>query len=355
MAIRAKELAEMLGVSQATISLVLNRKAGLSEKTRKELTDKICGMGLQYMFAPPETGDEAGTAAKIQEWEGAAESIGFIIYTRGGELMEQSPFFPLILNGLESTAKQRGYRLLVINVKRKTNMDDQIEYIKAAGCKGYVIFATEMLDDDVNPFLELGVPIVLLDNYYLDRNINSVTVNNEQGTYALVKSLVDKGHRKIGYLGSGVNIVSFSERKECYFRALTKFGITGTERYCFDIGYPEQPACLGMQNVLNSRVELPTAFLTENDLVAYGAMKAMQAAGMRIPQDISIVGFDDRPICMLAEPSITTVRIPRTRFGGEAIELLVNKIDQMANHIESYVKVEVCVELVERESVANIL
>jgi len=354
-AIKAKELAEKLGVSQATISLVLNRKPGLSEKTRRELTERINEMGLQYMFSDAEGEEGQEETSAPLEAEGGTDSIGFIIYTRGGELMEQSPFFPLILNGLETTAKQRGYRLTVINVKRKSDMSEQIAYIKAAGCKGYVIFATEMLGDDVDPFLEIEVPIVLLDNYYLDRNINSVAVNNEQGTYALVNLLVNKGHRRIGYLGSGVNIVSFAERKECYFRALSKFGITDSQKYCFDVGYPEQPASLGMQNVLNSGVELPTAFLTENDLVAYGAMRAMQAAGIRIPQDISIVGFDDRPICTLAEPMLTTVRIPRSRFGGEAIELLVNKIKQAADNIESYVKVEVCVDLIERGSVTGIM
>ena len=118
MAIKAKELAEKLGVSQATISLVLNRKPGLSEKTRKELTDRINEMGLQYMFSGAEEEDGQEETVVPLEVESSTDSIGFIIYTRGGELMEQSPFFPLILNGLETTTKQWGYRLLEINVKR---------------------------------------------------------------------------------------------------------------------------------------------------------------------------------------------------------------------------------------------
>lgn len=351
MAMKAKELAGLLGVSPATISLVLNHKAGLSEKTRKELSEKICDMGLQYMFAQGMDGEKDDTIGDAC----ISENIGFIIYSRSGELMEQSPFFPLILSGVEQTARQHGYRILVLNIKHKADMMEQVAYAKSMNCIGYVIFATEMQKDDLEYFCDMGGPVVLLDNYFMDKKINGVTVNNEQGTYALVKTLVHKGHRKIGYLGSGVDIASFGERRDCYFRALRKFGITDTEMFCFDIGYPENGACLGMQRVLESKVGLPTAFLAENDLVAYGAIKAFQAEGWRIPQDISIVGFDDRPVCMLSDPPLTTVRIPRTRFGGEAIELLVNKIKQQSLKIESYVKVEVCVELVERGTVAGIL
>ena len=211
-----------------------------------------------------------------------------------------------------------------------------------------------MVGDEVDPFHNLGIPLVLLDNYYLDRKINAVTLNNEQGTYALVKLLYENGHRKIGYLSSGLNIASFIERKEGFFRALRKFGLEGMEKYCFDTAYPELEACESFAKIIKRDSELPTAFLTDNDVVAYGAVKAMKQAGIRVPQDISIVGFDDRPICMMTEPPLTTVRIPRFRFGGEAVELLVNKISQAEHHIESHVKVEVCVDLIERESVAKL-
>lgn len=349
MAIKAKDLAEKLGVSRATVSLLLNNKSGLSDKTRKELTDKVNAMGLGYMFSDKNNECESSTLT-----EPLNKSIAFVIYKRGGELMEQTPFFPLILDGLEATAKKHGYRLMIHNIVRREDMQQQMSYLLSSGCKGIVVFATEMIGDDVEPFQDLKIPVVLLDNYYLDRTINAVTLNNEQGTYALVKSLYEKGHRKIGYLGSGVNIASFQERKDCFFRALRKFGINGMESYCFDIGYPEVNAYNGFVKVAESRSPMPTAFLSDNDVVAFGAVKAMTHLGIRVPQDISVVGFDDRPICQMIDPPLTTVRIPRFLWGGEAVELLVNKIEQAQHRIESHVKVEVCVELIERESVAEI-
>lgn len=350
MAMKGKELAEQLGVSRATVSLLLNNKPGLSKKTRQELTQKIMDMGLGYLFSSQDDGMRHESPAE----ESAIEDIAFVIYKRGGELMEQTPFLPLIMDGLETTARKYGYRLTVNSIVHKKDMREQMAYLKASGCKGVVVFATEMVGDEVDPFQNLGIPLVLLDNYYLDRKINAVTLNNEQGTYALVKLLYEKGHREIGYLGSGLNIASFIERKEGFFRALRKFGLEDMEKYCFDIAYPEREACESFMRVIKSGAKLPTAFLADNDVVSYGAMKAMALAGMRVPEDVSFVGFDDRPICLMAEPPLTTVRIPRFRFGGEAVELLVNKISQAEHRIESNVKVEVCVDVVERESVANI-
>lgn len=106
MAIKAKELAEKLGVSPATVSLLLNHKPGLSDKIRKELTDKVIGMGLGYMFSENPGDKKAAGQERL-------ESIAFVIYKRGGELMEQTSFFPLILDGLEDTARKYGYRLMV--------------------------------------------------------------------------------------------------------------------------------------------------------------------------------------------------------------------------------------------------
>ncbi len=350
MVIKAKDLAEQLGVSRATISLLLNNKSGLSEKTRRELTQRINEMGLGYMFA--DRGDHA--PGEPHSDDNLTDDIAFVIYKRGGELMEQTPFLPLIMDGLDSSARKYGYRLTVNSIVCKEDMREQMAYLKASGCKGMVIFATEMVGDEVDPFYNLNLPMVLLDNYYLDRKINAVTLNNDQGTYALVKLLYEKGHRKIGYLSSGLEIASFIERKEGFFRALRNFQLEGMEKYCFDIAYPEQEAWQSFAAILKSKPQLPTAFLTDNDVVAYGAMKALKQCGIRVPQNISMTGFDDRPICLMSEPPLTTVRIPRFRFGGEAVELLVNKISQAEQQIESYVKVEVCVDLIERESVADI-
>ena len=340
MPIRAKDIAEQLGVSTATISLVLNGKPGISEKTRQKVLRGIEELGYGYL---------------IQEQQESAEenrTIGFVIYKNNGELLGMNSFFPLILDGIELTARQFGFNLVIINIERK-EIESQIQYINDANCAGYVVFATEMQEEEVVFFESLGIPFVLFDNYFINKWINSVKVNNEQGTYLSVKYLYEMGHRKIGYLGSGLEIRSFIERKKCSFSAMESFGLKGMEKYSFDIGYPHENAEAGMKSVLENTPKegLPTAFIADNDLVAVGAMQAAKRLGYRVPDDISFVGYDDRPVCTLVEPKLTTIQLPRERFGAEAVERLIHMIQKDG---DSCIKLEINGKLMERDSVKRI-
>ncbi|MDR2914550.1 MAG: LacI family transcriptional regulator [Tannerella sp.] len=338
--VRAKDLAKELGVSTATISLVLNGKPGISDKTRENVIQKIKELGYGYLLqSQPELADESST-------------LGFIIYKNNGELLGMNSFFPLILDGIELTARQHGYNLVVITIE-KWEIEKQINYIRDSNCAGYVIFATEMHEEEVVYFEKLGIPFVLFDNYFVDKQINSVKVNNEQGTYTAVKYLYDKGHRTIGYLTSGLDINSFVERRNSAFAAMRQFGMENQEQYCYNIGYPHEKSEIGMTIVLTGKDKrkLPTAFLADNDLVAVGAIQAMKRLGHRIPEDFSVIGYDDRPICTLVEPRLTTIQLPRGRFGAESVEQLIRT---MQKEETAFVKVEVNGILIERETVAEI-
>ena len=339
MAVRAKDIAEELGASTATLSLVLNGKPGISEKTRKKVLQGINALGYGYLVQEQQAGSEEN------------KTIGFVIYKNSGELLGMNSFFPLILDGIEFTARQYGYNLVVINIDRK-EIDTQIQFIKDANCRGYVIFATEMQEEEVSFFERLQIPFVLFDNYFIDKQINSVKANNEQGTYLAVKHLYEMGHRKIGYLGSGLDIRSFIERRKYAFSAMESFGLSGMERYSFDIGYPHERAESGMASVLEKipREELPTAFMSDNDLVAIGAMQAVKRHGYKIPDDISFIGYDDRPVCTLSDPKLSTICLPKERFGAEAVEQLIYVIQK---GWESCIKIEINGNLIERDSVRN--
>lgn len=338
MAVKAKDIAEKIGVSTATVSLVINGKPGISDKMRTRVIRQMNELGYGYLLENKE--------------ENAQKRIGFVIYKVRGELLGMNSFFPLILDGIELTARQNGYSLQIINIE-KNQAEQQMHFIKEAGCAGYVIFATEMHEDDINLFEKLGIPFVIFDNYFIDKRIDSVKVNNEQGTYLAVKFLYEMGHRKIGYLDSGLSINSFQERRECALKAMNFFGIEKPEEKVYTIGYPNENAEEGMKKLLIKckKETLPTAFLTDNDLVAIGAMRALQEAGYSVPGDISVIGFDDRPICTLVTPKLTTMQLPRSRFGADAVKTL---IDSIKERTVSSVKIEIDVNLVERESVKNL-
>lgn len=338
MTIRAKDIAKQLGVSEATFSLVINGKPGISAKTREKVLSGIRSLGYDYLIQSPPAN---GPGSRV---------IGFVLYKNHGELLGANSFFPLILDGIESAARNAGYSLAIINIER-SHIQEQISYITDAQCSGFVIFATEMQYGELEYFKKLGLPFVIFDNYFVDQNINSVKVNNQQGTYLLVKYLYELGHRKIGYLSSGLSINSFIERQQCALTAMKNLGINKPEQYIYSIGYPHESAEQGMAQILqaHSPGTLPTAFLADNDLVSVGAIRAVKKAGFRIPEDFSFAGFDDRPICTIVDPKLTTLRLPRERFGSEAVTQLIN---MMKDPFSSCIKVEINGTLVERESCA---
>ncbi|MDO4279911.1 MAG: LacI family DNA-binding transcriptional regulator [Lachnoclostridium edouardi] len=340
MTIKAKELAQQLGVSAATLSLVLNRKPGISDKTREKIIKELQNLGYGYLIKNPQS------EAQLQK------TIGFVIYKNDGKMLGLNSFYPLILDGVESTARKYGYNLVIINLER-ADIENQIRYITDANCVGYVIFATEMKNNEIDYFENLGLPFVLLDNYYNDRRINTVKVNNEQCCYLAVKHLVEMGHQRIGYLSSGLSINSFLERRKFSMEALISFGITDMDKYTYNIGYPIDQSAEGILPILKKykKSQLPTAFLADNDLVAIGAMQGMKHFGYQLPDDFSFIGNADRPISSLIEPRLTTIRVPQERFGAEAIFQL---IQQLQNQESSFTRVEINGELVVRESVKNI-
>lgn len=341
MALKAKEIAEIIGVSQATLSLVINNKPGISDKTRQKVIAELKERGYEYLL-----GEEVKSVTPSGNSDNS-KTIGFVTYQVGGELLGYNSFFPLIISGIEMEASKEFYHITYINIDRN-HVSDGIRQLQSSGCCGYVLFATELKKEDMEHFLKLGIPFVVLDNYFLDYHLDTVKVNNQQGTYLAVKYLYERGHRKIGYLKSTQDINSFNERFQKALEAMNAFGCITPEKYVFEIGYPSDKACEGMLKKLDGGSELPTAFIGDNDLVIAGAMKAMQLRGYTLPEDCSFIGFDDRPVCEWLTPQLTTVRLPREYFGGEAVRLLIQSLETAD---ERKLKVEINTTLIERDSV----
>ncbi len=286
---------------------------------------KLDELGYAYMMQPlPSIAPEHCGTAPFN----TGHTISFVLYKDDGKLLGMNSFFPLILEGIETTARKHGYSLNIVNMDRFALAHD-IQYIKDNGSAGFVIFATELQKEQLPEFLSLQLPFVIFDNYFLDQDVYNVKVNNEQGTYLAIKHLHEYGHKKIGYLCSGVKINSFLERQKCALSALNYFGCQEPERFFYTIGYASENAQNGMDALLDnvSIHNLPTAFLSDNDLVAIGAMQSIKKHGFCIPEDFSIIGYDDRPICSLTDPKLTTIQLPRHKFGAAAVDLLIQQIE----------------------------
>lgn len=313
-----RELAQKLGVSPATLSLVINHKPGLSQATRARVLEQLESLGLQDMLRKPNL--------SADPVEASGNNICFVAYKRHGKILDFSPFFLLIMESVESCAHKNGYNLLFLTIDRRQPIPEQIRRLRDMNCAGAVIFATEMLSDDVTIFDQLPFPHVILDNDFPELNIDSVAINNLIGMYQAVEHLAQLGHKKIGYLKSSTFINSFGEREVGFRQAMSRLSLPLDERFVVELNYTEEGSYQEFRTFLTSSPELPSAFVADDDTIAAGAIKALAEAGYCIPEDISIVGFNDRPVCDLTNPPMTSIRVPKYAFGAMAIDLLVKRI-----------------------------
>ena len=330
----AKDIANILGVSQATISMVLNNKPGISNARREEVIAKLIELGCGHMLK-----------------KSNGKSIGFVVYKGQGDILSESPFFSYILDGVVTQAAYYGYHLVMININKHMDIGEQSENIISSGCDGMIVFATEMFDDDLRVFKQLNLPYVLVDNYFKDENINTVCIDNRKGIYRAVKYLKEKGHKRIGYLQSKIGINSFRERFKTFIETMDEFALPVAEENVFRVGYFERQSYQDMKDLLRHKDSLPTALVSDNDWLAFSTMRALREHGIRIPEDISIIGFDDRPICLHTEPQLTTIVVPKDIFGPKAVDLLMESIQEPSKQSSTFL---LGVKLVERGSVRDL-
>lgn len=339
MSIKAKDIAEMLNISPASVSLVLNNKPGVSESTRLKVLNKL---------------EELGCVDLIPEKNDDKKTILFLIYRKRGAVVEQSPYFSQIFSGVvegvEFQIKNLGYKLM-ITYADESNIVSEIEKIRQEEIDGLLLLGTEMVDDQMKLFKNMNVPTVLVDNYMKSENIDSVAINNEQGVDIAVSYLVKMGHKEIGYLHVKEDANNFQERFFGFLRSAQENNLELDDNYIIDFSTTGDDAVyVELKKRLAELEKMPTAFFADNDIVAIWTMKILRELGYSIPSDVSIVGFDDISICELLDPPLTTISTPKFEIGCVAVNTLFNKIENksVGNGIQ---KIELKTKLITRSSV----
>lgn len=347
--IRAKDLAAKLGVSAATVSLVLNNKPGICEETRKELRRKIVEMGYGYMFSS-ENGRQCNCDAphKAQETAEGCETFAFVVYPICKECGDSWAFYAAVMEGASSFFREKGYQMVVIHPEPECVDSDCCNQgfsnlkccLNETKVKGLIVQKPCLSEENIAELKSLELPFVMVDTYYFDEEISSVSVNNEQGVYKLIKHLCQQGHKRIGYVQSSADRATFCERQYYYRMLLQRLGMP----FCEDWFIPIEQLgdCKAM--LKNGG---PTAFLTDNDCIACKLIMGLEDMGLKVPEDIAVAGFEDREAATLSSPAITTVKVPDRELGRTAAELLLNRLGDAERPT---VKVELGVELVIRDS-----
>ena len=334
MAPTAKDLAKALNLSASTVSMVLNNRPGISEKTKQRVLTEAEKVGLKIPARRTNTS--------------ASPFIHFIIYKKHGKVVSDTPFFAQLFEGIDSQTKKYDFNLQVTYFYENKNISEQLNNIKAAKSSGMLILATEMAADDMDIFSSINLPIVILDSYFEQRHHDTFVINNVQGAFNATSYLLNKGHTEIGYLRSKIRIQNFLEREDGFYKSLSGQNKT---KYIFDVAPTAEGAYIDMCSALDKSPNLPTAFFADNDIIAASCMRALKEKGYRLPEDVSIIGFDDMmPLCEIIEPPLTTMRVPKQRLGKLAVNRLIDNINHNTAEI---IKLEVSTELRERGSVTK--
>lgn len=327
-----KQISEITGFSPATISNALNHKKGVNQKTAERIFQVAKEIG--YIS------------------ENKITKIKLVIYKRDGSIIDDSPFFSVLLKGVESECRASGYEMVMCNVDRNdSDYEDQVKLIINDTSSAVIVLGTELMDDDFPLYQSGNCPIVLLDCWSSNYPMNAVLINNADSAVNAVQYLINKGHRKIGYLRGRFRIKAFTSRCVGYSRALSKAGIELNEKFIFTVSTTMDGAYKDMKKYLSKGAKMPTAFFADNDMIALGCIKAFQEAGYRVPEDISVIGFDDLPFCEISSPRLTTIKVFKYEMGQIAVRRL---IEVMKDGSKINTKTQVCTEFVERDSVIDL-
>ena len=335
MSISAKELAQKLKLSAATVSMVLNRKPGISEKTR----NMVLSAAREYGYDFSRKGDPDAPRGVIQ----------LVIYKKHGAVVADTHFFAQLTEGIDHGCKEAGFELQISYFYANQDIDAQVRALADKTFHGLLLVGTELEKEYFHYFSGLKMPLVVLDTYFEELDCDSVLINNVQGAYLATNYLIDSGHEKVGYLRSSYPIGNFSERADGYYKALRHHKLPTDHPYVHRLTPSIEGAYQDMLRLLKEEhIETAQAYFADNDLIAAGAMRALKECGFSIPDDVSLIGFDDMPMCDFLEPALTTMEVPKQYLGRLAVERLVHRISRTA---EAPIKIEVSTRLHERMSV----
>lgn len=337
MEIKVKDLAKLLNVSPATVSLVLNNKPGISETTRARVRGAI---------------HELGYGRLLTEEEKERKNILFVVYRKKGPAPMGTPYFSQIfsdiIEGVENQIKARGYNLMISYMDERSVLEEASK-INRGNVEGVLLLGTDMGEEQIEVFEKINLPLVIIDNYMEQKQAVCITINNEMGVSQAIRYFKATGHNRVGYLHTNEEITNFRERYYGFLRSMDKFGLHFEKEDILTINTEggEDSYRELIENLKEK--ELPDAFFADNDIVAITAMKVFREMGYRIPEDISIIGFDNMALSEMVDPPLTTVHVPKFKLGIAA----ANAIIDIHENLEGAIRIEIGTELVVRKSVRD--
>lgn len=306
-----QDVAEKAGVSKTTVSFILNNAPGkrIHPTTRKRVLSIAHDLGYTLNSSRQN------------------RTVSFLV-RRPVDQMAGAAFLIDVMRGLARRLDPAGYQVSLAEIPPDQNLD----YLHWIERNSFAALAVDnpLLNDSetLQQLVAQNIPLITIGQTSLP-NVHYVGIDNVQAAFHAVKHLLDQGHRRIATVTYAPieHIISFN-RLQGFRQALTSYGIAIDESLVRHARFTTESGYEAMHDLLQSPIERPTAVFVSSDLVALGAIQALREAGLTIPNEISVVGFDDAPLVQFLTPPLTTVRRPALKIGEQAGELLLKALQE---------------------------
>jgi DNA-binding LacI/PurR family transcriptional regulator len=316
-----RDVAAEAGVSVQTVSNVLHGRSFVRPETQERVRKAI--ERLQY---------QPNQAAQSMRSR-LSQTLGFLVSDPNPRGLAD-PFYGEVLSGITAATRAHGFGLLLewLPTERPLQLSDFMRPFQTRRIDAAIVFMHGVASDQAHLLTELahsGVLVAVLARAVPGEQVYSVLATDFEGTEAATQHLIDKDHRRIAFIGSEQRWPAVEERLRGYQAAMEHNGLDAQRAVWSSPDWTSDGGALAVTRMLAAQHQpLPTALVTSSDVLAVGAMQALKAAGLRIPGDVAVFGFDDFEFARYTDPPLSTVRLPAFAMGRHAAELLLGHLHQ---------------------------
>jgi LacI family transcriptional regulator len=319
------DIAKRSGVSKSTVSRVVNDHPNVSKKVRSRVLKVIHQTGYQ---------PHAAARALVSN----RSMICGLILPRTVDSFFTDPYFPALIQSIARSCGDRDYTLSLFLIGGEDNEDRIFQRVARRGfLDGVFVQSGNVADHLIEKIVSINMPLVVLGRPHETDGVNFVDINNVDAVESAITYLAETGHKRIATVaGPFVTTVGIDRRKG-YIQGLEKNGLPVDENLIYEGDFLE---ISGYEGGLELAKQHPDAIFVASDKMALGVIRALKDKGLSVPEDVSVIGFDDFPVQPPAEPFLTSIRQPLMEFGDKAIEVLLDSIDNGGEVHQEYLPTE---------------
>jgi LacI family transcriptional regulator len=315
--ITIKEVAKRAGVSIATVSRVMNNSGNVTDRTREAIMQ--AAKDLQYV---PNVSARNLSRSKT-------DTIGLLLPDLHGE------FFSEVIRGVDQRAQLSHHHLIVSSSHNKKNEIEAALHLMRGRVDGLIIMSPQIDAHTLHANIPRSLPVVLLNCFVEGNAFDSINIDNFGGAYEMVRHLLRHNHRRIAIIKGNSSNYDADQRLYGYRKAMIESGIAGDDLIEVTGNFTEEEGYAAAQQIIAMEPR-PTAIFASNDSMAIGAMSALREAGIKIPTDMAVAGFDDIPISKYIRPPLSSVHVSIAELGQHAMERLLMAIEKKNNYVKQH-------------------